>query len=188
MNHRIRVELREYNRNGIEAIATVTVDGSIRFLVNIRSYQDQDTKEQKYFFAYPRRKQGEEWQNVLRLEEELRKEVETAIGEALKEEVLNELHLPDITGVTVIPVNQRKERQGNMIIRGIADVQFAGITIKGITIKETQQGYLVNMPQYQNAEGQFRDMVYSTSSQLRRKIRDEILEEYERRIKEASGK
>lgn len=176
---RVCADTKEYHKNGIVACSTVTVDGFLRFLVQIRTYIDQSGNE-KWFLSFPRRKQGGQWEDILRMDEELKKEITREVLRSLKEKVASELHLPDIENVRMTLTNTGNIRIGKMIVRAVATVEIAGITIKGITVKETDKGMIVNMPQYQTESGAYRDAVYGCVKKAQDMIREAVMDEYQK--------
>lgn len=176
---RVRADTKEYHKNGIVACSTVTVDGFLRFLVQVRTYIDQSGNE-KWFLSFPRRKQGGQWEDILRMDEELKEEITREVLGSLKEKVASEFHFPDIENVRMTLTNTGNIRTGKMIVRAVATVEIAGIAIKGITVKETDKGMIVNMPQYQTASGEYRDAVYGCVKKAQDMIREAVLDEYEK--------
>lgn len=177
MRHKLDAQAKICGSGGIGAVAEVTLDGCIRFGVMLRSSIDEETKKEKAFLSYPRRLRKGEWQDVLLADEVLKQHITTAVGNAIKEEVTEE-RLPPVTKVTLIPINQGKLLTGNMIVRGMADVEIGDLTIRGVSLKETVKGYLVNMPQYRTDSGEYRNMVDIISGSMMQRIKEAVLSEY----------
>lgn len=172
---RVQADVQEYNKNGIVASAEVTIDHAIRFVVNIRTHKDENGKEQ-WFLSYPRRRSGEGWEDAVIPDEDLREEILKCILSEYKDKYLLEPEEPEVVCITRI--NQKKPLNGRMIVRGMATVRAAGLTIKGITVKETEKGLFINMPQYQTRAGAFRDAVYGCTKETRKKIEQAVLDAY----------
>lgn len=66
-------------------------------------------------------------------------------------------------------------------ICGVASIQVLGLTIHGITIKQGQKGYFINMPQYKKADG-YHDVIYATGKVMQEKIAEAVLKEYKKTI------
>lgn len=172
---RVQADVQEYNKNGIIASAAVTIDHTIRFGVKIRTHRDGDGKEQ-WFLSYPRRKNGEGWEDVVIPDDSLREEISKCILSEYKNKYFPEPQEAEVVCITRI--NQEKPLSGGVVVRAMATVRAAGLTIKGISVKETEKGLFVNMPQYQTASGEFRDAVYGCTKEARKKIEQTVLAAY----------
>ncbi len=189
----VRIRIPKEEKSGVFVYAVVTVDDFIRFQVRGQKYPDRETGEEKSFYAYPSQKRGEDWQNVVLADEELKKQIQEAIGEKIKETVLKSSfdYLEKITNVSVNPVNQEKELTDKVIVRAMADVEISGLTIKGITLKESEKGFFINMPQYQDGTGAYSDLVYGVTAESQKALKEAVLTEYQRVLgqeKEQKGK
>ncbi len=177
MQHEVKAQARLCMRDGRKATADVTLDGCIRFSVVLRSCTDKETKKEKGFLSYPRKYQDGRWEDVLLADEVLKRHVMAAVGNAITAEV-TEKGLPPVTKVTFVPVNQGKPLTGKMTVRGMADVEIDGLTIRGVSLKETEKGYLINMPQYRADSGEYRDLVDVISGSMRERIKEAVMAEY----------
>lgn len=171
----IRADMHLSSQENIMAYGTITVENSIRFSVFVRKYVNADGEE-KTFISYPRILKKGEWQNALTLEPELKEQIQESVGRALKEEITKDLYLPDIEEISVILIPQKI--QGKAVICALANIKICGMTIHGITIKQGEKGYLVNMPQFKMASGKWQDAVYGISAAMQQKIKETVLEEY----------
>ena len=184
MKHEIDVKIRtpKEEKNGAFLYALVTVDDFIRFQVRGQTYADRKTVEVKSFYAYPSQKRGEDWQNVVLVDEELRKEIQEAIGEKIKDTYLKSSfdYLEKITKVSVNPINQEKELEDRIIVRAMADVEISGLTVKGIALKESKKGYFINMPQYLDGTGAYADLAYGITADAQQALKEAVLNEYQR--------
>lgn len=173
--YNIQAEMHLSEQENMPAYGTVTIEDCIRFSVIVRKYQNESGEEQT-FISYPRLLKKGEWSNVLTIEPELKEEIQRTVGETLKRELTKDLYLPDIEDVEVIPVPQKI--QGKAVICAIANLKICGIQIHGITIKQGERGYLVNMPQFKTASGKWKDVIYGTNAAMQQKIRETVLETY----------
>ena len=159
----------------------VEIENCIKFPVKVRKYIDQEG-QQKMFVSYPQRKNGVKYEGVVYPhDKEVRKEIEEKVLDAVQYEVVKDINLPAIEAVRVSPIRQTKTAA--VVLRGVATIKIAGMTINGITIKEGQKGLFVQMPQYRSG-GEYRDTVYGTNAGIHALIKDEVLKAYNEVIKE----
>lgn len=166
---------------GVSAYGNVTINNAIRFPIQLRSYTDKNTGEEKSFFSYPRRYVNGEWKNVVTPDPKLKEEIERKVGEACKELVLKDLTLMNkFDDIKIISINQVKNihNHGNVTTVGMATINVSGLTIDGISIKRGEKGLFINMPQYQSQKG-FRDQVYGIDKYTQEWISKAVIEEYE---------
>ncbi len=161
---------------GTWAFGTVTVDGCLRFQVQIRSYVDPKQGERKSFLSFPRRKSGGTWEDAVHPDKGLLEEIRRAVGESLKKEIRKELHLPEVEDVQVSTLPPGRGRAC-----ALATVRICGLTVRGISIKEGEKGFFINMPQYRRDDGTYGDMVYGTCKAMQEKIERAVLESYSRK-------
>lgn len=168
----IQVAMRLSQQENIFAYGMVTVDGGIRFMIQLRKNRDGEM-----FLGFPRREQDGNWKDVVRPDRLLKEELEKAVFEAARKEIRRGLYLPEIGEIVITPVKiDRKQRTP---ICGVASVKINGLMISGITIKEGKDGLFINMPQYRQADGKYKDLVYATSKDLQQKIGVAVIERYE---------
>lgn len=172
---RVQADVHEYNKNGIIAVATVTIDHAIRFVVKIRTHKD-GSGEEHWFLSYPRRKRGEGWEDAVIPDENLRKDILECVLKEYRDKYFPEPEEAEVVSITRI--NQEQPLDGGVVVRGMATVRIAGLTIKGLGIKETEKGLFVNMPQYQTDSGKFKDVVYGCTKEARQKIKQAVLDAY----------
>ncbi len=176
--HEVEANMYLSDKEGIWAFGKVTVDRCIQFPVQMRKYQNQNG-ERTSFISFPRQKRKNGWEDVVHPDKELRQEIISAVGEAIKKEMSKDLYLPDIESVEVTPLNPvRYPSDAKAKICGLATVRLCGMTIRGITIKQGARGLFVNMPQYKNSEGAYKDAAYGTSRAMRDKINQAVLDTY----------
>ena len=120
-------------------------------------------------------------ENVLVPDSILRKEVEKAVGEKIKEEIGKDFYLPEIEVLSICPITPRHPPDARAYICGVASIQVLGLTIHGITIKQGQKGYFINMPQYKKTDG-YHDVIYATGKVMQEKIAEAVLKEYKKTI------
>lgn len=181
MAHEIQVDIRLTKDKSILAYGTVTVDQCIRFTVQMRKYVDKETGEEKTFLSYPRRHVKGEWSNAVYPDKELQEEVTKAVIEAVKREIRRDIHLPELEDIQVTVLESQKRTGSAVALCGLATIKICGLTINGITIKESEKGLFCNMPQYKSGE-EFRDSVYGITKEVQQKIMEEILQVYREQI------
>lgn len=77
--------------------------------------------------------------------------------------------------VKVHPVRDSKN------LLAMASVTIGGcFAVRGIQVREGKNGLFVSMPQRKDAKGEYRDICFPTTSEMRRAINDAVLGEYER--------
>lgn len=177
---RIHVEVNDYNKNGILAIATVTLDNLLRFSVMMRN-----NSEGKAFLSYPRRSsKGGEWEDVVLPDPALKEEILKKIGEAYREKYLmTAYNAIDLQDIQISYINQDQPvKERSVVVRGMATITINDLKIRGVAIKESAKGMFVNMPQYKAAEGSYRDSVYACRPDLREQLADMILAHYRENV------
>lgn len=160
-----------------ETYGLVTIDGWIRFPFTRRTYIDKETGEKEAFIAFPRRERNGKWEDAVSLDKELKEEVKQKIWDKQYERWSN-IYLPEVEVVSLTPVSYNTPPGIKAQICGYATVKLCGVTIQGISIKKGEKGLFVNMPQYKNGKGEYKDMAYPTSKDLREAISKEVIERY----------
>lgn len=175
--YHIKAEMYLSDSPAVWAYGNITLEGCVRFGVQIRKYADKETGEEKMFVGMPRRERNGVWEDVVKPDEQLREEIEVAVVDALKQKMLSDINLPDVEVVSVTRIRPHAPEGAKAYICGLATVRMCGITIHGITIKNGSNGLFVNMPQYRSNDG-YRDVVYATNKSMQEKIRRAVLEKY----------
>ena len=158
---KIQVEIHLSYESEVLAYGMITLEDLIRFPIQLRKYKNKETGKDLSFVSYPRRERNGKWENVLVPDSILRKEIEKAVGEKIKEEIGKEFYLPEIEVLSICPITPRHPPDARAYICGVASIQVLGLTIHGITIKQGQKGYFINMPQYKKADG-YHDVIYAS--------------------------
>lgn len=178
---KIQVEIHLSYESEVLAYGVITLDDLVRFPIQLRKYKNQETGKETSFVSYPRRERNQKWENVIVPDQILRKEIEKAVGEKIKEEIEKEFCLPEIKVLSIRPITPRHPPNAKAYICGVASIQVLGLTIHGITIKQGQKGYFVNMPQYKKADG-YHDVIYATGKAMQEKIAEAVIKEYKKTI------
>lgn len=171
----IHAAMQLSRQDDIWAYGMVTIDKSIRFMVQLRKYKADDGME-KMKLCYPRKEENGIWKDVIHPCEELKQEIQEAVVCAVKEEIERDLHLPAIEDILIMP--EYEPVNGKVKVCGRASVQICGLWIEGITIKQGLKGFFINMPQYRQADGRYRDLVYAITKELQEKISDAVIAAY----------
>lgn len=177
----IQVEIHLSYDSDVWAYGMVTLENIIRFPVQLRKFKNKDTGEETSFLSYPRKERCGKWESILVPDKKLREEIEKAVGEKIKEEMKKDFYLPEIEILSISPIVPRYPPNAKAYICGVASIQVLGLTIHGITIKQGQKGYFINMPQYEK-EGRYHDVVYATGKPLQEKIAETVIKEYKKII------
>lgn len=178
---KIQVEIHLSYESEVLAYGMITLEDLIRFPIQLRKYKNKETGKDLSFVSYPRRERNGKWENVLVPDSILRKEVEKAVGEKIKEEIGKDFYLPEIEVLSICPITPGHPPDARAYICGVASIQVLGLTIHGITIKQGQKGYFINMPQYKKADG-YHDVIYATGKVMQEKIAEAVLKEYKKTI------
>jgi len=178
----IQTEMHLARQGNVLAYGTVTIDNCIKFPVQLRKYKDEKSGEEKSFLSYPRRLVKGQWEDTVHPERELHKKITASAGNAIKKELAKDMYLPEVDVVSVTPVTPKNIAGAKAVICGLATVKISGLTIHGITIKQSEKGLFINMPQYQNDTG-YKDIVYGTSKAIQQKMEEAILSVYKDKIK-----
>lgn len=162
------------------AAGWVEVAGAFKFPVQVLK-----NRENKMFVKFPTKKNTDDtYSNVVF---PIDKEVKTQIEEKVIAEVHNEMNKsfnrPEITEVNVSLLPDAKP-VGSIIVRAMASIVTCGIKINGFAVKESGNGYFVQMPQYRDEHGQYHDQFYGTNKVFKIEISNSILEAYENKLKE----
>ena len=177
--YNIHAAMQMSKQEDIYAYGLITIDRSIRFMIQLRRYQDKDGEE-KMLFCYPRSYKNGKWNDVIRLDQDMERELHEAVTNAIKEEIITDLHLPQIEDIKVTVIRCGKEEKTSVC--GQASVKVCGLWIDGITIKQGSKGLFCNMPQYRRGDGTYKDLVYAITKKLQQKISEEIIRVYEEMI------
>jgi len=79
--------------------------------------------------------------------------------------------------ITNVRINQL-EGQGK--VRALASVVFDGVlTVTDLRVVEGSKGLFVSMPSRRNKDGQFRDIVYPCTAEMRQAIQQAVLGAYD---------
>ena len=132
------------------------------------------------FVSFPRRKQGERWEDLVIVEDSLRNQITEAVREAIQMEITKDLYLPTIEVVHLQVFPQGKKPH----LVGEATIRVLGVTVKGILLKQGKYGMFCQMPQYYSEKKGYQDVIYSPSKRLRDAIFQAVLETYQKRQKE----
>lgn len=187
MMYEIDVEIHLLEEGDILAFGIVTVNRCIRFPVQVRKYQDAHTGKDAPFISFPRRKRGGKWEDAVHPEESIRKEIEAAVVAAVVREVTKDLHLPKVEVVHMKQLHTHPPEGAKAKLCGLATIKVCGLTIHGITIKQGERGLFLNMPQYPDKAGEYRDLVYGTSKAMQNRIAECVIEAYLQLTKETEA-
>ncbi len=179
--HEIQAAMQLSKQDDIMAYGMVTIDRSIRFMIQLKKCQT-GSGEEKVFIRYPRKKEGEEWVDVIRPGTEIEKEIQETVAKAIQKEIMRDLHLPMVEDVEIV-LTDRDERR-KVQICGRASVKICDLWIEGITIKQGTKGLFVNMPQYRQAEGTYKDLVYAITKDLQEEISETVIDAYRNSVQE----
>lgn len=168
--------------NSLVASGWVELEGFLKFPVKLRSRKDNSGM----FVSYPQRKNKNNYENVIYPHDKrVRKEIEEHVMDAFYKEIAKGEE-PEIEGIRVTVVKD-KGKNAPVILRGIATLKIAGMTINGIMIKESEKkGLFVEMPQHKSGEN-YKDTVYATNTEAQWWIRHEVEYAYKMELEKMMG-
>ena len=88
--------------------------------------------------------------------------------------------LPDLD-VRVYPL---KEPQGNLLAM-IRDISYREAVTRGLRVMDGKNGLFVSMPQAKNGKGEWRDICYPISKEVREALNGAVIHGYHEQIREA---
>lgn len=173
----------EFNSTNV-ASGWVEVEGAIKFPVQVLK-----NKDNKMFVRFPSKpNQDGGYSNVVfPVDKSVRAEIEEEAILEVHRQINKSFNHPEIKDIRV-SVLPDKEVSGGIKVRGIASVKMCGIVINGFMIKETDNGFFVQMPQYRDEHGQYHDTFYATNKVTKIDLTNSILEAYENKTKEIEAK
>lgn len=187
MEIKVNMKLNEDYMNGVPgnsliASGWVELEGFLKFPVKLRSRKDNSGM----FVSYPRIESGNSYMDIVYPhDKKVRKEIEEHVMNAFYKEI-GKGEEPEIEGVRVT-IMKDKGKNEPVILRGIATLKIAGMTIKGILIKESvKKGLFVEMPQHRSG-GEYKDTVYATNKQAQWWIRHEVEYAYKTELEKMMG-
>ena len=103
-----------------------------------------------------------------------RERIAEVVNQEIRKEIIKDLELPEIVvqSMSLFPVQPKK----TVSIVGIATVEVCGLTIKGVTVKQGQDGLFCNLPQYYSEKDGYRDVIRPTSKRIREAITEAVLQ------------
>lgn len=160
----------------------VEIENTIKFPVRIRKYIDKTDGTEKLFVSYPQRKLDNGYEAIVRPEDsDMDAKIQEEILRQFQKHITKGLDVSEVTDVRV-SLLEKEQNAGSMKIKAMASVKICGCWINGIMVKESQRGILVQMPQYKTKDGQYKDIVYGTSSIAQLKIKGEVEYAYKREV------
>ncbi len=167
------------------ATGWVEIENAIRFPVSVIKYQDKNTGTDKMFVSFPQKKKGDGYDDIVYPKDpEVREDIQNAVLKEVAAQLSRSygLDLPEVSNVRLSALEEKVT--GSVSIKAVASITLCGIEINGITVKEGKHGPFVQMPQRRNKNGEYEDMVYGTGRGMQEKIKEAVLEEYEKVLAE----
>lgn len=147
----IHVSEEEKDKTHTWGVANVICDGLV--IPNIRAINRKlENGEWGHFFAYPRIKVGDRYQDVLKLTSDQRKEIENALFFAARDFAMKEN-----PKIEVDSIHTFSEKQP---LIAIADVRVNGMGIRGVRLYQSKGGErFAQLPQYQDKNGEWHNLI-----------------------------
>ena len=179
MKIQVQLYLPDQNQGTVWGYGTITLDQLLTFQIRILTCE-KGAGIKEAFVSFPRRKQGERWEDLVIVEDSLRNQITEAVREAIRMEITKDLYLPpiEVVHLQVFPKGKKK------FLVGEATIRVLGVTVKGILLKQGKYGVFCQMPQYYSEKKGYQDVIYSPSKRLRDAIFQAVLETYQERQKE----
>ena len=179
MKIQVQLYLPDQNQGTVWGYGTITLDQLLTFQIRILTCE-KGAGIKEAFVSFPRRKQGERWEDLVIVEDSLRNQITEAVREAIQMEITKDLYLPtiEVVHLQVFPQGEKPHLVGEATIR------ILGVTVKGILLKQGKYGMFCQMPQYYSEKKGYQDVIYSPSKRLRDAIFEAVLETYQKRQKE----
>ena len=179
MKIQVQIYLPDQNQGTVWGYGTITLDQLLTFQIRILTCE-KGAGIKEAFVSFPRRKQGERWEDLVIVEDSLRNQITEAVREAIRMEITKDLYLPTIEVLHLQVFPQGKKTP----LVGEATIRVLGVTVKGILLKQGKYGVFCHMPQYYSEKKGYQDVIYSPSKRLRDAIFQAVLETYQERQKE----
>ena len=179
MKIQVQIYLPDQNQGTVWGYGTITLDQLLTFQIRILTCE-KGAGIKEAFVSFPRRKQGERWEDLVIVEDSLRNQITEAVREAIQMEITKDLYLPKIEVLHLQVFPQGKKTP----LVGEATICVLGVTVKGILLKRGKYGVFCHMPQYYSEKKGYQDVIYSPSKRLRDAIFQAVLETYQERQKE----
>ena len=80
-----------------------------------------------------------------------------------------------------VRVTVLKEAKGKT--KALATIEINDLVINGARVIEGSKGLFVSMPSVKDKEGNYNDVVYPKTADLRKEIQTAVIEEYEKAVK-----
>mgnify|MGYP000282026079 CR=1 FL=1 len=176
MDVEARIYLPEKPLENVWGYGEVTVERLFTFQVRVLKHRKENGEEVS-FVSFPRRKVQGRWEDAVHPSQELRERIAEVVNQEIRKEIIKDLELPEIVvqSMSLFPVQPKK----TVSIVGIATVEVCGLTIKGVTVKQGQDGLFCNLPQYYSEKEGYRDVIRPTSKRIREAISETVLQEYQ---------
>ena len=79
---------------------------------------------------------------------------------------------------SIIQVSRIYRFDGESKLKAFADVNLAGIVVKGFSVVNGSKGLFVSMPRHQGKDGKWYNTVYPITKELKQQLSDVVLEAY----------
>ena len=150
------------------AFGTVTIDRYIRFIVQVREVTIKEQTQLKV--CLPRQLLGDKWCDLFKVDN--MKEIENAVVAELSHLVVKDSleYFPIFKRVELEQVKEiSAEGKDKITIIANVIVYFEHYSIRGITLKQYKQDFIVQFPQYKSGH-KYCDVIYFLEPKLKKKI------------------
>ena len=155
MKIQLQIYLPDQNQGTVWGYGTITLDRLLTFQIRILTCE-KGAGIKEAFVSFPRRKQGERWEDLVIVEDSLRNQITEAVREVIQMEITKDLYLPPIKVVhlQIFPKGKKK------FLVGEATIRVLGVTVKGILLKQGKYGVFCQMPQYYSEKKGYQNAIY----------------------------
>ena len=102
MKIQVQLYLPDQNQGTVWGYGTITLDQLLTFQIRILTCE-KGAGIKEAFVSFPRRKQGERWEDLVIVEDSLRNQITEAVREAIRMEITKDLYLPKIEVLHLCP-------------------------------------------------------------------------------------
>ena len=114
MKIQVQIYLPDQNQGTVWGYGTITLDQLLTFQIRILTCE-KGAGIKEAFVSFPRRKQGERWEDLVIVEDSLRNQITEAVREAIQMEITKDLYLPpiEVVHLQVFPKEEIPCRRSN---------------------------------------------------------------------------
>lgn len=178
----IEANMKVVDKKGLIAVGSIVLDGIITIedvkMLDLTSEEDKIQGKKNWILSMPRRKGADGWFNTVVLRDpEIKKQIEVAVNEAIRKNLLRDLNLEPQIEVQIILCNKGT-------LKGYANVLYEkAVEIRSIQIHGDEEGIYIKLP-YNINEGRFQILVHVNTERMSSIIKNKVEEAYSKAMQE----